>query len=101
MVHVRAANGPPPEIEKPSVPTPVGTRFILAFGAKVVLQSPPLRASLASMLSSTGFSLNGSTTQDGLATIEKSVLVAACIQLSTLHDPRSDITAAHTAHGAP
>jgi hypothetical protein len=41
--------------------------------------------------------LNGSTTQDGLATIEKSVFVAACIQLSTSQEPVSEISAASTA----
>ena len=47
------------------------------------------------MLNSTG--LNGSTTQDGLATAEKSVLVAADIQLSTLQEPASEMSAASTA----
>ena len=69
--------------------------FILAFGAIVVLHSPSLRARLVSMLSSTG--LNGLTTQDGLATAEKSVLVAADSQLSTLQDPTSEMSAASTA----
>ena len=92
---VRASNEPPAENAKPSFPTPVGTMFILALGANVVLQSPALRASVESMLNSTG--LNGSTTQDGLATIEKSVLVAACIQVSTLQDPTSEISAESTA----
>src|SRR4030081_1835552 len=75
---------------------PVGTRLVLALGAIVVLQSPSLRARLVSRLNSTG--LNGSTTQDGLATAEKSVLVALEIQLSTLHDPTSEISAASTAY---
>ena len=69
--------------------------FILAFGAIVVLHSPSLRARLVSRLNSTG--LNGSTTQDGLATAEKSVLVAADIQLSTLQEPTSEMSAASTA----
>jgi hypothetical protein len=38
------------------------------------------------------------TTQEGLATAEKSVLVAADIQLSTLHDPVSEMSAASTAY---
>ena len=69
--------------------------FVLAFGAIVVLHSPSLRARLVSMLSSTGW--NGSTTQDGLATAEKSVLVAADSQLSILHEPASEMSAASTA----
>jgi hypothetical protein len=36
-------------------------------------------------------------TQEGLATAEKSVLVAVDIQLSTLHDPTSEMSAASTA----
>ena len=69
--------------------------FVLAFGWIVVLHSPSLRARLVSMLSSTG--LNGLTTQDGLATAEKSVLDAADSQLSILHDPASEMSAASTA----
>ena len=74
---------------------PVGTMLVLALGAMVVLQSPSLRDRLVSRLSSTGLKI--STTQDGLATAEKSVLVAVEIQLSTLHDPASEISAASTA----
>jgi hypothetical protein len=44
------------------------------------------------MLSSTGW--NGLTTQDGLATAEKSVLDAADSQLSILHEPASPMSAA-------
>ena len=69
--------------------------FVLAFGWIAVLHSPSLRARLVSMLSSTG--LNGLTTQDGLATAEKSVLEAADSQLSTLHEPASPMSAASTA----
>ncbi len=69
--------------------------FVLAFGWIVVLHSPSLRARLVSMLSSTG--LNGLTTQDGFATAEKSVLDAADSQLSILHDPASEMSAASTA----
>src|SRR4029450_8462001 len=69
--------------------------FILAFGWIVVLHSPPARARLESMLSSTG--LNRSTTQDGLATAVKSVLDAAESQLSILHDPASEMSAESTA----
>ena len=74
---------------------PVGTMFVLAFGWIVVLHSPSLRARLVSRLSSTG--LNGLTTQDGLATAEKSVLDADDSQLSTLHEPASEMSAASTA----
>src|SRR3954451_7017359 len=73
---------------------PVGMMFILAFGWIEVLHSPSLLAWLASMLSSTG--LKGSTTQDGLATAEKSVLVAIDIQLSSLQEPTSEMSAAST-----
>jgi hypothetical protein len=52
-------------------------------------------ARLVKRLSSTG--LKGSTTQDGLATIEKSVLVAHDIQLSSLQEPASEMSAASTA----
>jgi hypothetical protein len=69
--------------------------FVLAFGWIVVLHSPSLRARLVSMLSSTG--LNGLTTQEGLATAEKSVLEAVDSQLSTLHEPTSEMSAASTA----
>src|SRR5437868_14954552 len=71
-------------------------KFVLAFGAMVVLQSPSLRDRMVCRLSSIG--LRGSTTQEGLATAEKSVLVAADIQLSTLHDPTSEMSAASTAY---
>src|ERR1035437_5432800 len=74
---------------------PVGTRLVLALGAMLVLQSPSLRDRLVSRLNSTG--LRMSTTQEGLATAEKSVLVAVDIQLSTLHDPTSEMSAASTA----
>ncbi len=70
-------------------------KFVLAFGATVVLQSPSLRARMVSKLSSIG--VKGSTTQEGLATAEKSVLVAADIQLSTLQEPTSEMSAASTA----
>ena len=69
--------------------------LVFAFGAMVVLQSPSLRERLVSRLNSTGLKIL--TTQDGLATAEKSVLVAVDIQLSTLHDPTSEISAASTA----
>src|SRR5258708_7704177 len=61
----------------------------------IVPQSPSLRNLLVSRLNSTG--LRMSATQEGLATAEKSVLVAADTQLSTLHDPTSDMSAASTA----
>jgi len=54
----------------------------------VVLHSPSLRDRLPSTLNSTGLPI--STTQEGLATIEKSVLVAVDIQLSSLHEPTSE-----------
>ncbi len=76
---------------------PVGRKFILALGAIVVLHSPSLRARLVSRLISTGLILKGSTAQDGLATAEKSVLVALEIQLSTLQEPVSEMSAASTA----
>jgi len=41
--------------------------------------------------------LKGSTTQDGLATAEKSLLVADDNQLSILQEPVSEISAASTA----
>src|SRR5216684_2017038 len=75
---------------------PVGTRLVLALGAMLVLQSPSPRNLLVSRLNSTGLKM--SATQEGLATAEKSVLVAADIQLSTLHDPTSDMSAASTAY---
>src|SRR3979409_1052629 len=75
---------------------PVGTMFHLALGAMVVLHSPSLRHRLVSRLNSTGWKM--SATQEGLATAEKSVLVAVDIQLSTLHDPTSDMSAASTAY---
>ena len=74
---------------------PVGTMFVLAFGAIVVLQSPSLRERLVSRLNSTGWKIL--TTQDGLATAEKSVLVAVDSQLSTLQEPTSEMSAASTA----
>src|SRR6202165_4344471 len=74
---------------------PVGTIFHLALGAMLVLQSPSLRERLVSRLSSTGLKIL--TAQEGLATAEKSVLVAVDIQLSTLHDPTSEMSAASTA----
>ena len=74
---------------------PVGTKFHLAFGAMVVLQSPSLRDLTVCRLSSTG--RNIFTTQDGLATAERSVLVAIDNQLSTLQDPTSEMSAASTA----
>src|SRR5438874_4766237 len=70
--------------------------FHLALGAMLVLQSPSLRERLVKRLSSTGLKML--TTQEGLATAEKSVLVAADIQLSTLHDPTSEMSAASTAY---
>src|SRR3954452_7381365 len=76
---VSASNAPPTETDNPSFPMPVGIRLVLALGAMLVLQSPSLRDRLVNALNSTG--LKGSTTQDGLATAEKSVLVAADIQL--------------------
>ncbi len=60
-----------------------------------MLQSPSLRDRLVSRLSSTGLKILA--TQEGLATAEKSVLVAVDIQLSTLHDPTSEMSAASTA----
>src|SRR5713226_8308372 len=75
---------------------PVGMRLVLALGAILVLQSPSPRNLLVSRLNSTGLKM--SATQEGLATAEKSVLVAADIQLSTLHDPTSDMSAASTAY---
>jgi len=50
-----------------------------------------------SRLSSTGFSFKGSTTQEGLATAEKSVFVADESQLSSLHEPVSPMSAESTA----
>jgi hypothetical protein len=47
------------------------------------------------MLNSTG--RNAFTMQEGLATAEKSVLVAVDNQLSSLHDPASPTSAASTA----
>jgi len=82
-------------IDLPKRPIPVGRKFIFAFGATDVLHSPSLRARLVNRLSSTGW--NGLTTQDGLATAEKSLLVAAWIQLSTLQEPTSEMSAASTA----
>src|SRR5205807_1963910 len=70
--------------------------FHLAFGAILVLQSPSLRERTVCRLNSTGLKIF--TAQDGLATAEKSVLVAACSQLSTLHDPTSEMSAASTAY---
>jgi len=67
----------------------------LALGAMLVPQSPSLRERLVSRLSSTGLKMFA--TQEGLATAEKSVLVAVDIQLSTLHDPTSEMSAASTA----
>src|SRR2546430_17205896 len=84
---VAASNEPPAETENPSFPIPVGTMFVLSLGAIEALHSPSLLARLVSRLSSTG--LKGSTTQDGLATIEKTVLVANEIQLSNLPRPGS------------
>src|ERR1035437_365066 len=75
---------------------PVGTRLVLALGAILVLQSPSLRDRLVSRLNSTGLKIF--TAQEGLATAEKSVLVAIDIQLSTLHDPASEMSAASTAN---
>src|SRR4030081_1697663 len=92
---VRASNWPPAKNEKPNFPMPVGTRLVLALGAMVVLPSPSLRARLVNRLNSTG--LKGSTTQEGFATAEKSVLVAVDIQLSTLQEPVSEISAASAA----
>jgi hypothetical protein len=74
---------------------PVGTIFHLALGAILVAQSPSLRERLVSRLSSTGLKMFA--TQEGLATAEKSVLLAVDIQLSTLHDPTSEMSAASTA----
>ena len=68
--------------------------FHLAFGAKVVPKSPSLRNLTVCMLSSTGLTIF--TTQDGLATAEKSVLVAVDNQLSTLQEPTSEISAEST-----
>ena len=81
--------------DNPHRPIPVGTKFVLAFGATVVLQSPSLRARMVCRLSSIG--LKGSTTQEGLATAEKSVLEAVDSQLSTLQEPTSEMSAASTA----
>ena len=92
---VAALNEPPAETENPSFPMPVGTMFVLTLGAIEVLHSPSLLARLVNRLSSTG--LKGSTTQDGLATIAKSVLVADDIQLSNLQEPGSEMSAASTA----
>src|SRR5437762_13786387 len=75
---------------------PVGTQLDLALRTLLVLQSPSLRNLLVSRLNSTGLKML--TTQEGLATAEKSVLVAADIQLSTLHDPTSEMSAASTAY---
>src|SRR5436305_15212904 len=75
---------------------PVGTRLDLALGTILVLQSPSLRNLLVSRLNSTGLKML--TTQEGLATAEKSVLVAADIQLSPLHDPTSELSPASTAY---
>src|SRR3981081_3144467 len=61
----------------------------------LVLQSPSLRERLVNRVSSTGLKMFA--TQEGLATAEKSVLVAVDIQLSTLHDPTSEMSAASTA----
>ena len=80
---------------KPNLPIPVGTKFHFAFGAMVVLQSPSLRECTVCRLNSTGRKIF--TAQDGLATAEKSVLVAIDIQLSTLQDPASEMSAASTA----
>ena len=74
---------------------PVGAMFHFAFGAMLVLQSPSLREATVCRLNSTGLKIF--TAQDGLATAEKSVLLAVDIQLSTLHDPTSEISAASTA----
>jgi len=51
---------------------------------------------LVKTLNSTG--LNTFTTQDGFATAEKSALLALEIQLSTLHEPVSEMSAASTAY---
>ena len=72
-----------------------GHNVALAFGAILVLQSPSLRDRTVCKLNSTGLKIF--TAQDGLATAEKSVLVAADSQLSTLQDPTSEISAASTA----
>jgi hypothetical protein len=94
---VLASNEPPAETDRPSFPTPVGTKFIFAFGCSVVLHSPSPRARLLNRLSSTGLTLNGSTTHDGLATTDKSVFDANDIQLSNLQEPASEMSAASTA----
>jgi len=55
----------------------------------------PLRDRTVCKLNSTGLKIF--TAQEGLATAEKSVLVAADSQLSTLQDPTSEMSAASTA----
>src|SRR5258707_11251846 len=75
---------------------PVGTRLVLALGWKLLPHSPSLRERLLNTLNSTGLPM--STTQEGLATSEKSVLVAVDIQLSSLQEPTSEISAASTAN---
>src|ERR1700710_480138 len=75
---------------------PVGIRLVLAFGVKLVLQFPPLRDRLASKSSSTG--LPRSTTQEGLATAEKSAFLAEDTQLSSLQSPTPEMSAASTAY---
>jgi hypothetical protein len=69
--------------------------LLFAFGEIVVLQSPSFRARLVCSVSSTG--LNGSTTQEGLATAARSRLLATENQLSTLQEPTSEMSAASTA----
>src|SRR5437868_416760 len=72
---VRTSKDPPAKNEKPNLPIPVGAMLVLAFGTIVVLQSPSLRDLTVCMLNSTGLKIL--TAQEGLATAEKSVLVAA------------------------
>src|SRR6478736_5419497 len=69
---VVASNEPAAYNDMPNFPIPVGTKFHLAFGAIVVLQSPSLRDRTVCRLSSTGLKMF--TAQDGLATAARSVL---------------------------
>src|SRR5262245_44266534 len=93
---VMASNDAPASADSPSFPMPVGTKFVFALGWSVVFHSPSPLARLLNRLSSTGCTLNGSTTQEGLATTAKSVLVANDIQLSNLQEPASEMSAAST-----
>src|SRR4029077_21225472 len=88
-----------PAIANPNFPVSGFTRVILAFGSKVVLHSPSARTRAASTPISTG--RNSGTTQAGLETARRSVLLASEIHDSTLQAPTSSIAASSTANAPP